>query len=203
MTPPALALVAEIFGAPIDAPGPVSIPASRNDLAQLFSAASLFKGAEIGVWQGRFSEKICRAMPRLDLLCVDPWAASEDYKEQKNDQARLEAAYQETRTRLAPFKATICRARSSDAADLVPYKSLDWVYIDANHRRPYIDQDLVAWSRRVRPGGIVAGHDYRPQADKPWIEVKPAVDAFTQRHDIRPWFLLIGDKSPSFFWVQR
>ncbi len=199
-----LAHVAATFGVPIPCgPGPVAIPAGRSDLPRLFNSAALFKGAEIGVWQGQYAEKLCQAMPRLDLLAVDPWEVYPEYREQKNDVGRMEDAYKQAKARLAPYpNAWICRKPSEEAADLVPYKSLDFVYIDANHRRPFIDRDLVAWSRRVRPGGVVAGHDYREHDDKPWIEVRAAVDEFTTRHDIRPWFLLTGDKSPSFFWVQ-
>lgn len=202
---PTLDVVCRLFGVSLTGPFPVHIPLSRSKLTRIFNEAALFKGAEIGVWQGEFAASLCHLMPRLDLLCVDPWACYAEYQEQKNDQARLEEAYQQALQRLRPYRhVTIARKTSLEAAKDVPYQSLDWVYIDANHRRPFIDQDLVAWSRRVRPGGIVAGHDYREhyKKPKPFIEVKAAVDAYVARHDIRPWFILSGDKSPSFFWVQ-
>lgn len=39
-------------------------------------------------------------------------------------------------------------------------KSLDFVYIDGNHTLPYIINDIIEWSKKVRMGGIISGHDY-------------------------------------------
>ena len=199
-----IALIESVFRLSLNGQPSVSIKASRSDLPKLLNAGRMVKGAEIGVWHGGFAEHLCRHTERIDLLCVDPWTASQDYAlEKKNDQRRLDAAYEEAKTRLRPFAATICRKTSMEAAKLVPYRSLDFVYIDANHRRKFVLEDLAEWQRRVRPGGIVAGHDYKHyKADKnPFIEVKDAVDDFTREHGIAPLFVLAADKSPSFFWV--
>ena len=36
----------------------------------------------------------------------------------------------------------------------------DLLYIDGDHQRPGIDQDIEIWTRHVRPGGYLAFHDY-------------------------------------------
>jgi len=173
----------------------------RADLCQVFADLGFCDGAEVGVWTGQFSKKLCKAIPGLDLLCVDPWCAYDEYREEKNNAERLEAAYREALVRLAPYRCTIWRTTSLEAASRVPDRSLDFVYIDGNHRRPFVDQDLEAWAPKVRIGGIVAGHDYSERAHEPFIEVKAAVDAFVRKHAIDPWFVLAGDKAPSFYWV--
>ena len=39
-------------------------------------------------------------------------------------------------------------------------KSVDFVFIDADHRYESVKKDIVAWIPKIRPGGIIAGHDY-------------------------------------------
>merc|ERR1712003_19845 len=36
----------------------------------------------------------------------------------------------------------------------------DLIFVDADHSEEGVVADLAAWIPRVRPGGIVAGHDY-------------------------------------------
>lgn len=175
---------------------------TRQHLAQLFASLGYQHGAEIGVWTGEFAEELCRSVPGLRLLCVDPWREYKTYNERKNNQGRLDAAYIEASARLKPYSATLMRMTSLEAAARVPDGSLDFAYIDANHQEPFISQDLAAWLPKVRPGGILAGHDYHANPKKPFLQqVKPAVDAFTQAHQIAPWYVLAAEKAPSYFWI--
>lgn len=182
--------------------GPVSLPAGRSDLARWFAECGYRRGAEVGVWEGGYSEQLCRANPGLQLTCVDPWRAYQGYKEVKNDQGRLNAAYEKTLQRLAPYDCTILRMTSLEAAATVPDGSLDFVYLDANHRVAFVLEDLAAWVPKVRSGGVCAGHDYTNHKQKKFIQVQPAVDQFTKDHRIAPVFVLANDKSASFFWIQ-
>ncbi len=75
--------------------------------------------------------------------------------------------------------------------------SLDFVYIDANHEYDYVKQDITEWTKKVKPGGIVAGHDYirlrqpRNEANKHFqYGIKEAVFHYTTENNIRPWFVL-------------
>ena len=49
---------------------------------------------------------------------------------------------------------------SQDALIEVPDCSLDWVFIDANHSYEYAKSDIIGWSKKVKTGGIVSGHDF-------------------------------------------
>lgn len=180
----------------------VSKTASRHDLAQLFGTMGYQRGAEIGVWTGLYSEILCQAMPGLQLTCVDPWREYKTYNEKKNNQRRLDIAHDEACARLRPYHATVLRMTSLEAAVQIPDGSLDFVYIDANHQEPFISEDLTAWLPKVRPGGILAGHDYHTNPKKPFLQqVKPAVDGFTAARSIAPWYVLAAEKAPSYFWV--
>ena len=67
--------------------------------------------------------------------------------------------------RLASFgeRATIICGRSPGVAALLASEIADLVFIDAAHDYDSVVADIQAWSRVVRPGGLIAGHDF----DKP------------------------------------
>jgi hypothetical protein len=185
-----------------DAPSPIKLPLGRTHMAGAFAVAGFHRGAEIGVWEGAFAEKICRQNSNLSLTCVDPWRIQPDYKEGKNDSARMEDAYHTATARLAPYHCTFLRMTSAEAAERVEDGSLDFVYIDGNHLFEHVMRDLQLWSKKVRRGGVVAGHDYGARKKhKTFIQVEEAVNQFTRDRSIRPLFVLAGDKSASFLWV--
>lgn len=84
---------------------------------------------------------------------------------------------------------------STVAAHLFPDKSLDAVFIDAAHRRQAVRADLQAWVRKVKPGGIVSGHDYQGTGCP---EVAPEVDAYFGAAPLS----LASAHSPSVWVVQ-
>lgn len=56
---------------------------------------------------------------------------------------------------------------STRAARLFPPGSIDLCFIDADHSYESVTEDLRTWWPRVKPGGTLAGHDYRQSA--PWL----------------------------------
>ena len=63
------------------------------------------------------------------------------------------------------------------AARLFQPSSVDFCFIDADHAYESLMADLHAWWPKVKPGGTLAGHDYRQSAS--WLAgVTPAVHAF-------------------------
>jgi len=67
---------------------------------------------------------------------------------------------------------------SQDAGVYWPHK-VDMVFVDGAHGYPEVVRDIRAWRDKVRPGGILAFHDY----GKPICpDVKPAVDAEMNGH---------------------
>ncbi len=49
---------------------------------------------------------------------------------------------------------------SLKAAELLPDKSLDMVFIDADHTYNAVRDDIAAWLPKIRIGGIISGHDF-------------------------------------------
>lgn len=191
-------------------PSPVELKGvGRATLPLLFASCGFTRGAEIGVFEGAFSEDLCRANPALHLVGVDAWQPWKGYIDHTKPQT-LAAAESKARERLAPYTCTLIKAFSTDAAPGIPDASLDFVYIDACHSYEHVCMDLFAWVPKVRPGGIVSGHDYAQFRDRLQIRVVEAIDGYTKAKRIHPWFLLSRRKTVpgefkeharSWFWV--
>jgi Methyltransferase domain len=164
------------------------IPATRGHLPELLNRRGLDgTGAEIGVKRGIFSEQILSVWRGDRLISVDPWleAPGEEYVDTSNvSQDRHDQFYEEAARRLERFgdRSEIWRMTSVEAAARIAQNSLDFVYLDARHDYASVEEDLAHWFPKVRPGGIVAGHDYLDgQLAAGSFGVKSAVDEFFGR----------------------
>ncbi len=125
-------------------------------------------GAEIGIFKGFFAKEILTKLPGIkQYYCVDPWQHYDEYTEILRPQSneilvKPEKAFQIFCNKIKPFadKVIIIREMSQDGLLHVPDKSLDFVFIDANHTYEYAKPDIVGWSKKVKQGGIIAGHDF-------------------------------------------
>lgn len=182
---------------------PIKLAYSRDELATWFYQAGFMRGAEIGVERGYYSEILCTHNPNLVLYCIDPWYAYNGYREHVS-KAQYETIYGEAIRRLNPYDTKIMRMTSRAAADYFEKASLDFVYLDANHEFSHIAHDICLWEPKVKRGGIIAGHDFTRRKKNGYINhVKDVVQAYTYSHDIKPWYILTGDKSPSWFWRKK
>lgn len=177
---------------------PVKLPIDRKELARIMRRLGYTKGAEVGVCEGRYSKQICEQVRGVDLLCVDPWITYKD-NPRGGPQAQHDRNIEITKRILEKFNVTIKQAFSMDAVREMAPDSLDFVYIDAHHGFDYVMQDIIEWAKRVRPGGMVAGHDYYHFRLAGVVE---AVDAYTDAHGINEWFVT-SEKEASWFWVKR
>ena len=154
---------------------------NRLELADYFNTLGFRVGAEIGVADGRYSLELCKRIPNLKLYCIDAYKEYDD-NSQDGTQAQQDKCYWIAKNRLKDYNATFIVKMSLDALSDVKDGELDFVYIDANHVFDYAMQDIIEWSRKVRKGGIVSGHDYWSIRD---FGVKQAVDAYTKAHNIK------------------
>jgi hypothetical protein len=170
---------------------PFEIPdTSRDDLPQFFNEMGFKNGAEIGTYKGEFTEKFAKA--GLKIFAVDPWTAYEG-----TTQERQGFLYDHTKRILAPYpNCKIVRKTSMEAVKDFADNSLDFVYIDGSHDFRYVAEDIEEWTKKVKVGGIVSGHDYffvpRGTGLTNW-HVAYVLKAYIGAFNIPYWYL-IGSK---------
>lgn len=192
------------FGVTVATPSPIGLRLSRHGgLTKLWAELGYKKLAEIGTEQGKFADEIVRDNPGAYLWCIDPYQAYDRY-EQHQTQEKLDRFYAEAQQRLKD-RAYMLRLPSLEAVKHFDDDSLDAVFIDANHAYEYVKADIEAWAPKVRRGGMVAGHDYKPEGQerKPLpFGVIEAVNEYTAAHQIAPFFLCKRDRCPTWFYIK-
>ncbi|WP_420422142.1 class I SAM-dependent methyltransferase [Simkania sp.] len=122
------------------------------------------KLAEIGVWQGRSSYFFAEFFPEAHLYLIDPWKFSKQYLEKGLGPALSQKDFDWALQNVQRLfqnnpQVSILQKTSHEALDLVP-SDLDLVFIDGDHSYEAVKHDILNWKKKVRPGGILAGHDY-------------------------------------------
>lgn len=145
-------------------------------------------GVEVGTDHGQYAQQLCEGIPGLKLCCVDPWTAYTEGNE-VHTQEEMNKMYEDVKNRLSPYGCIIERSTSMEVANRVTDNTLDFVFIDGNHSYKYVKEDIREWTKKVKPGGIVAGHDYKvdPENDYGVIE---AVNEYVEENNISPLFIL-------------
>ena len=153
---------------------------NRTELAKLFAKLDFHVGAEIGVETGYYSEVLCANNPELKLSCIDSWRFYDSFDDYKTRRP-FEVKYEEAVKRLSKYNCDIINGFSMDVVKTFKDESLDFVYIDANHNYEFVRDDIREWTKKVREGGIVSGHDY---IDLPGrnLGVIRAVDEYVKEH---------------------
>jgi hypothetical protein len=157
----------------------------RELLARVLLDLQAREGVEIGVRRGGSCLVWCRTNPQLHLTAIDVWRGQRGVREKA---IALE--------QLSGYHVTPCHAASMDVVGTVANRSLDFVHIDGDHTFEGCLLDMIHWSYKLRPGGIMAVHDYHTMAK---LGVIQAVNAFTSGKHIDPWYV-INDRIPTAVW---
>ena len=148
---------------------------TRTDLAKYFAQLGYKVGAEIGVLSGGYAKVLCEAISHLKYYGIAPWYDG------KNVKHPYWGKYELAMKNLAPYDATLIKKYSLDAVGDFKDNSLDFVYIDGDHVFDSVVMDIFAWIKKVKKGGIVAGHDYVSRGK---VGVIPAVNSYVQAHEL-------------------
>jgi SAM-dependent methyltransferase len=140
-------------------------------------------GVEIGLKAGRTTYETLRACPKLSMTGIDPWIEQDTgqidadgkhhpYSGSGWTQSNHNKSEKTARQKLAQFgkRANIIKGFSSDAAIDFEDNSLDFVFIDGDHSYDGCKGDICSWLRKIRPGGLICGHDIN------WPGVRQAVE---------------------------
>lgn len=166
-------------------------------LIDMFGHTQEIRGAEIGVLGGETSAVLLDRIPRLHLYMVDPWLRHHFMckgKAQVWDKRFMNDSFVRaiTHTAFAKDRRTICRTTSKKAAVQIEDESLDFVFIDADHRYEGVLEDLRAWYPKIKPGGLFSGHDIDNPIERADWDVRGAIKTFMP--DVEP------DVGPDFTW---
>lgn len=165
---------------------PASDLRARAILSRL-EGVSAPKVAEIGVFAGDLSKRLLGQRNDLHLTMIDSWSDthSEAFKDTADFHANLSRKDQDdfynlakAVTSFAQERATIIRKPSQEAANDIEDNFLDLVFIDADHSYEGCKSDIEAYYDKVKPGGIISGHDYANDDWRFGPMVKRAVDEF-------------------------
>lgn len=170
---------------------------NRTIMAQTLGELGFKEGAEIGVAEGYHAKVLFDSIPGLKLHCVDIWEQYPGYSEYKN----IDDVFEEAKKRLKDYDCQIIKKFSMDAVKDFEDASLDFVYIDSAHDFKSVAEDICEWSKKVKIGGIVFGHDFKhsSQRSRHRTYVKDVVPGYMYGHLVKPWFELANDiKDPSF-----
>jgi hypothetical protein len=192
----------------------------RNEFGYLLNNLKLLgSGVEVGVSTGGFSGQILKRWQGQKLYLVDSWRHLDDYLDSFNASDEImQCRYQLAHKRLINYSSRInwLRERSESASKQFLDNSCDFVYIDANHSYQHVTQDIHLWYPKIRPGGLVAGHDYynalANEALEPTIfgdfdpkeltsyGVKAAVDEFVKKLGVS--LFTSNERYPTWFFVK-
>lgn len=160
---------------------------TRYDFPRVLKGKNFKVGVELGVKEGYFSLYLLKHTTLNVLFSVDSWR---DGWSNGKKEAYKSLSYFGGRSK-------ILNMRTSEAAKYFRENNIkaDFIYIDANHKYSAVKQDIEEWWPFVRPGGILAGHDYVEGEG-----VIPAVDEFIKNAKLS--LNLTGDHMKSW-WVVK
>ena len=127
-------------------------------------------GAEIGVHLGIHAGELLLATRPQKLHLIDPWKAMADGMHATTwysavSQEEMDSYFTQVSAMMEGHVAAgiveIHRMRSAEAMPQFADGSLDWVYVDGDHSYAAVAEDLALSYAKVRPGGMIAGDDYK------------------------------------------
>ena len=125
---------------------------------------------EVGTMTGNMAVELKSMRSDVNLICVDNWLAKEDqperYKQTLDDNAlkTAETTRSHKRTayeRFGSLGISVINMESVNAAALFADRSVDCIFIDADHSYDGVLSDIQAWRDKVKTGGWLGGHDYK------------------------------------------
>jgi SAM-dependent methyltransferase len=167
-----ITIIVKIFAAP-----------TRKDLIPAFTCSGK-NVLEIGVGGSSFSRIILESDPAITLTAIDPFFDTEgalsDFYNHDVNVKKIKPLQTEFGSR---YKFIL--GESPKDLESIPDNSVDWVFVDGDHRHDSALADLQVAQRVIRPGGIIACHDFavHDRARANLIEVVEATRTFLAKNE--------------------
>ena len=148
-------------------PGWFTFPGLYRDMVQRAPADRPSEFVEVGCWKGRSAAfmgvEIVNSGKPINLICVDTFTGSAEHSADVSVQNNT--LFMEFEHNIEPVKGVVhaCPLSSIEAAENMRMwgAEFDFVFIDAAHDKDSVLADITAWFPLVRPGGVIAGHDWQ------------------------------------------
>jgi SAM-dependent methyltransferase len=133
--------------------------ATFNDKIRKTYPAGNLIGVEIGCLAGQSAEAWMLSNNFKTLYCIDPWKNGYDSNDGSNNNAEISEKQFDMVMAIYP---NIIKIKKTSMEALTDFKdgTLDFVYIDSCHTYEAVKQDIENWSKKLKMGGILSGHDY-------------------------------------------
>ncbi|MCA9474062.1 MAG: class I SAM-dependent methyltransferase [Nitrospira sp.] len=121
---------------------------------------------ELGVWKGHSLSFLAARVKHREGVKLYGVDLFERWTRPPNEQAakELPSIYRtyDANLRKAGVRdiVTDLRGLSWEMSDRFEDRSVDFVFVDADHSYESVKKDLLAWLPKIRKGGVFAGHDY-------------------------------------------
>ena len=142
-----------------------------KDLLDYCNVNQTWTALEIGSYAGASAELMAQYVQ--EITCCDIW------EEFIKPLQRAQMVYQDfLKTKKRNPNIIERKINSNILAKETPNHTYHLIYIDADHNYLAVKNDIHMWKEKVKPGGIISGHDYHSG-------VKMAVDAFFGEENIK------------------
>lgn len=148
------------------------------------------RGAELGVFDGRFTAHIMQNCPGVSLIAVDGFGLPIPKPKRRSSGEKCECEHctttREIRKTATPFRPRekfflyrleeakkeygwgarlfLIQDLTAHAAEKITDRSLDFLFVDAGHSYEMVNADLVAWRPKLRKTGAIFGHDWHMES---------------------------------------
>lgn len=110
--------------------------------------------AELGVDEGGFSNLILSINKPKKLHLIDFWGSR---RYSQNKRRKVEDRF---RKEIENKTVEINLGLSTEVVTSFKDDYFDWIYIDTSHSYEVTIKELALYSKKVKEGGVIAGHDY-------------------------------------------
>ena len=140
----------------------------KNWLYNLIKNNNLNCGAEVGVQEGKTFKYLVQQIPTLKLYGIDIWSLDKNVRwDGTTNEELIKLPKHLNQIELESWikkhslsdRAILIRSFSDKCLDQFEDGSLDFVFIDASHQYPDVLKDIKLWTKKVKIGGYVTGHD--------------------------------------------
>lgn len=112
--------------------------------------------AEIGTYKGEHAESILKELNVKLIYLIDPFIP--DYDDDDGSSKTMQGVEEIARKRFFNNnKVIFYKELSKEGINKLPL--VDFIYIDGDHRYESVKKDLELCWKKVKDGGIMAGHD--------------------------------------------